>query len=145
MDCRTAKCYRCDQDSHHCPQGHIPCALTNWANSPPAKNQKMKNKEKTKMNKKKTKNKKKQEEERTITKTRHKKKLFSDTWWLLAVSWITPDVTAEVTLEAALAASHAPGVGQLETGKAGDKWKIERHLIVFVPEGQHGLLQYYFI
>ena len=34
MDCSTAKCYSHDWDS--CPflQGHIPHALTNWANTP---------------------------------------------------------------------------------------------------------------
>ena len=28
MDCSTAKCYSHDQDSHPCPQGHTPHALT---------------------------------------------------------------------------------------------------------------------
>ena len=35
MDWSTAKCYRCDRDSYPCRHGHIPHALTNWANSPP--------------------------------------------------------------------------------------------------------------
>ena len=35
MDYSTAKCYSQDQDSYYCPQGHIPHALTHWANSPP--------------------------------------------------------------------------------------------------------------
>ena len=35
IDRSTVKCYSCDQDSYPCPQGHRPCALTNWANSQP--------------------------------------------------------------------------------------------------------------
>ena len=33
MDCSTAKCYSHDQDLYPCPQGYIPHALINWANS----------------------------------------------------------------------------------------------------------------
>ena len=35
MDCSIPKCYSHDWDSYRCPQGNIPCALTNWANCPP--------------------------------------------------------------------------------------------------------------
>ena len=34
MDCSTAKCFSHNQDWYPCFQGHIPRALTNWANSP---------------------------------------------------------------------------------------------------------------
>ena len=35
MDWSKAKCYSFDRDLYPCPHGHIPHALTNWANSPP--------------------------------------------------------------------------------------------------------------
>ena len=35
MDCSQAKCYSHEWDSYAWPQGYIPHALTNWANSPP--------------------------------------------------------------------------------------------------------------
>ena len=31
MDCSKAKYYSSDRHSYPCPQGHLPCALTNWA------------------------------------------------------------------------------------------------------------------
>ena len=35
MDCSIAKCYNREWDSYPCAQGHIPHALTNWANQHP--------------------------------------------------------------------------------------------------------------
>ena len=35
IDCSMAKCYGSDWDSNPCPQGHLPCDLSNWAISPP--------------------------------------------------------------------------------------------------------------
>ena len=35
MDCNTVKCYCSDRDSHPCPEGHPPRALTTSVNCPP--------------------------------------------------------------------------------------------------------------